>query len=138
MDKVIRKSAFFLTLCLFLGAAAFAQTSAIEGDVKDENGKGVKDALVKITRTDIKGNYKVKTDKKGHYFHAGLPLGNVQRCGRDRRPGSRHCQQCIRTRLGDPTNVSFDLKAKAAQAAALQAGRRTGHPDQRADSRDVS
>ena len=28
-----------------------------------------------VTRTDIKGNYKVKTDKKGHYFHAGLPLG---------------------------------------------------------------
>ena len=26
-------------------------------------------------RTDIKGNYKCKTNKKGHYFYNGLPLG---------------------------------------------------------------
>lgn len=125
MDKVIRKSAFLFTLCLFLSAAAFAQTSSLEGDVKDENGKGIKDALVKIARTDIKGNYKVKTDKKGHYFHAGLPLGTynltVEVEGQDRDTVSG-----VRTKLGDPTAVNFDLKAKAQQAEALQKAAETG------------
>src|SRR5206468_10510772 len=102
MDKLIRKSAVLLTFFLLMGVAAFAQTSALEGDVKDENGKPVQGALVKIVRTDIKGNYKVKTDKKGHYFHAGLPLGTydvtveVEGKARDNIKG-------VRTRLGDPT-----------------------------------
>src|SRR3974377_336729 len=60
---------------LFLAASAWAQTGSFSGDVKDENGKGLVGALIKIERQDIKGSYKVKTDKKGHFFHAGLPLG---------------------------------------------------------------
>ncbi len=71
----IRKSTLLTGLFLLLGAGAWAQTSSIEGNVKGEDGNGVKGATVHITRTDIKGNYKVNTDKKGHYFHAGLPLG---------------------------------------------------------------
>jgi hypothetical protein len=63
-----------LSLVMFTGAA-LAQTSALEGTVKGEDGQPLKDALVKIDRTDIKGSYKVKTKKKGDYFHAGLPLG---------------------------------------------------------------
>jgi tetratricopeptide (TPR) repeat protein len=126
MDKTpTRKLALGLTLLLLSGVAAFAQTSSLEGDVKDENGKGIKDALVKITRTDIKGNYKVKTDKKGHYFHAGLPLGTynvtVEVDGKD-----RDTVNGVRTRLGDPTPVNFDLKAKVDQAKALEKAAETG------------
>ena len=73
---------------LFLAITSFAQTSSLEGDVKGEDGQPLKGALVKIERKDIKGNYKVKTDKKGHYFHAGLPLGTykltVEVDGKDR------------------------------------------------------
>ena len=73
---------------LFLAFTSFAQTSSLEGDVKGEDGQPLKGALVKIERTDIKGSYKVKTDKKGHYFHAGLPLGMyviIARSGREGR-----------------------------------------------------
>ncbi len=118
MDNVIRKIAFLSTLGVFLCATALAQTSALEGDVKDENGKGVQGALVKITRTDIKGNYKVKTDKKGHYFHAGLPLGNynvtVEIEGKD-----VDTVNGVRTKLGDPVPVNFDLKAQRAKQEAV-------------------
>ena len=58
-----------------LAAAAFAQTGSIRGRVTDENGQPVKDAMVYLERQGVRGNYKVKTKKKGDYFHAGLPLG---------------------------------------------------------------
>jgi tetratricopeptide (TPR) repeat protein len=65
-------------LCsLALAAFAWAQsgTSFLEGTAADKDGKPLAGALVKIERTDVKGSYQVKTDKKGKWFHAGLPLG---------------------------------------------------------------
>jgi tetratricopeptide (TPR) repeat protein len=110
---------------LLLAGAAMAQTGAIEGDVKGPDGAGLRGALVKIERTDIKGNYKVKTDKKGHFFHAGLPLGQynvvleVEGKDVDRVQG-------VRTRLGDPVAVNFDLKAQAQKQQAMQQAAETG------------
>ena len=43
--------------------------------MKGQDGKPVEKAEVKIVRTDIKGNYKTKTNKKGHYLYMGLPMG---------------------------------------------------------------
>ena len=60
---------------LFLALTSFAQITAMEGDVKGEDGKPLVGAMIKIVRTDIKGNYNVKTDKKGHFFYNGLPIG---------------------------------------------------------------
>jgi tetratricopeptide (TPR) repeat protein len=55
-------------------ASAFAQVGRIEGDiVKRGTTEGIPGAEVVIERTDIKGSYPVKTDKKGHYLHAGVP-----------------------------------------------------------------
>jgi tetratricopeptide (TPR) repeat protein len=106
---------------VFFALTSFAQTSSLEGDVKGEDGQPLKGALVKIDRTDIKGAYKVKTDKKGHYFHAGLPLGmyniTVEVDGKD-----RDSVKGVRTRLGDPTPVNFDLQALAGRQKAADAG----------------
>ena len=73
--------------CSFCPPPRWAQTTTLEGDVKGENGQPLKDAIIKIERLDIKGNYKTKTDKKGHYIHAGLPLGTLQHLGGSRRQG---------------------------------------------------
>src|SRR5258705_5564373 len=94
---------------LVFSLAASAQTTSLAGEVKGEDGQPLKDAWIKIERKDIKGSYKVKTNKKGEYFHAGLPLGQydvmleVDGKLRDQVKG-------IRTRLGDPTPVNFDLQ----------------------------
>ena len=116
---------------LFLAITSFAQTSSLEGDVKGEDGQPLKGALVKIERKDIKGNYKVKTDKKGHYFHAGLPLGTykltVEVDGKD-----VDSVDNVRTRLGDPQPVNFDLQAAEAEQRGHAEGRRIGHAHQRA------
>ncbi len=110
---------------LVLALSAFAQTSSLEGDVKGEDGAPLKGALVKIERKDIKGNYKVKTDKKGHYFHAGLPLGTykliVEVDGKD-----RDTVDNVRTRLGDPTEVNFDLQQQKQRAEAMNRAAETG------------
>jgi len=108
--------------CL-LALTSFAQITAIEGDVKGEDGAPAVKAVVKIVRTDIKGNYKCDTNKKGHYFYNGLPLGTYNitvEIGGKEMDGVNG----VRTRLGDPTPVNFDLQkiaaarnAKAAQAA---------------------
>ncbi|MEY4166631.1 MAG: hypothetical protein RIR52_455, partial [Acidobacteriota bacterium] len=53
---------------------ATAQVGRLEGDVtKVGSAEPVVGAEVQIVRTDIKGNYNVKTDKKGHFLHAGVP-----------------------------------------------------------------
>ena len=104
-------------VCL-LALTSYAQISAIEGDVKGEDGNPAVKARVKIVRTDIRGNYKCDTNKKGHYFYNGLPLGTyditVEIDGKD-----VDAVKGVRTRLGDPTPVNFDLQ-KAAQQRANQ------------------
>jgi len=53
---------------------AMAQTGRFEGDVvKADTKEPVVGAEVQIERVDIKGSYPVKTDKKGHFLHAGVP-----------------------------------------------------------------
>ncbi len=122
---MLRQLAVALGATLMFSLGAAAQTGAISGKVKGPDGVGVKDALVKIERTDIKGNYKVKTNKKGEYFHAGLPLGQynvaVEIGGQDvdRVNG-------VRTKLGDPVEINFDLQARQEKQQALQKAAETG------------
>ena len=112
-----------LNVLVFAAAAtAFAQTTTLQGDVTDENGQPLKGAVIVLDRTDIKGHYQVKSDKKGHWLYTGLPLGTY----------NISCQvngqtvdkvNAVKSQFGDDAPpVNFDLrKAKAAQAAATQA-----------------
>jgi len=114
------KSVALSAAALFLfSCVAFAQVSSLEGDVKDENGQPLKGALVKIDRKDIKGHYQVKTDKKGHYFHTGLPLGTykvtLEVDGKDVDNVDN-----VRTSLGDSQPINFDLQATKKRNQSLQ------------------
>ena len=105
--------------CL-LALTSFAQITAIEGDVKGEDGNPAVNAAIKIVRTDIKGNYPCKTNKKGHFFYNGLPPGtynvSVEMDGKE-----MDIVRGVRTRLGDPTPVNFDLQKIAQQKKAMSA-----------------
>jgi tetratricopeptide (TPR) repeat protein len=108
-------------LVLLASCAAWAQTTTLEGDVKDENGQPLKGALIVLNRTDIKGHYQVKTDKKGHWLYTGLPFGvydvELQLDGKmvDKVNG-------VHTSYSDSKPIDFNLKAvKETQAAAQQA-----------------
>src|ERR1039457_2481551 len=105
--------------CL-LALTSFAQITAIEGDVKGEDGNPAVNAAIKIVRTDIKGNYPCKTNKKGHFFYNGLPLGtynvSVEMDGNE-----KDIVRGVRTRLGDPVPVNFDLQKIGQQKKAMSA-----------------
>jgi Tfp pilus assembly protein PilF len=120
------RHAGLLTTAMLLGAlGAYAQTSSLEGTIKGYDGQPLKDAVVLIERTDIKGNYKTKSDKKGRYFHAGLPLGmyNITVTLEGKPVDSI---KGVRTRLGDPLPVDFDLQRIAEQQKAMQQAAQTG------------
>ncbi len=63
--------------CAMIALAALtaeAQTGRLEGDVvKADTKEPIVGAEIQIERTDIKGSYPVKSDKKGHFLHAGVP-----------------------------------------------------------------
>lgn len=75
---------FLLTLSLLLAGslAVFAQTAPVTGKIVIKKADGttepVVDALVEAFRTDIKAKFPSdKTNKKGEFSFAGLPLGAV-------------------------------------------------------------
>ncbi len=116
MHAIARKLLITLPVALVLASSAWAQTTAIEGDVKGVDGKGLAGATIKIVRTDIKANYKVKTDKKGHYYYGGLAIGTynitleIEGMDVDQVSG-------YRSGLGDPKPANFDMKEIQARNA---------------------
>src|SRR6202046_3454461 len=105
---------------LFAGAA-WAQIAAIEGDVKGADGEMVKNAQILIERQDMKGTYKgAKTDKKGHYIYNGLPFPGTYNVTVSVDGQVKDVTKGVRTQLGDPVNISFDLKQSAAQQQTAQ------------------
>src|ERR1051326_7606538 len=105
---------------LFTGAA-FAQITAIEGDVKGADGQPVKGASILIEREDMKGTYKgAKTDKKGHYIYNGLPIGGKFTVSVLIDGKARDQQKGVSPRMGDPTPVNFDLRAQQSEQQAIQ------------------
>jgi tetratricopeptide (TPR) repeat protein len=111
---------------LLLSLPAFSQVTGVEGLVKDQDGKPVQGAVVTFERTDIKGHYTVKSDKKGHFGHYGLPMGtfniSVAIDGQVRDTASN-----FRTSPGDPKTLNFDLKQSAQQQQALAKAAETGN-----------
>lgn len=124
-QKFFRKLTLLIGAFLFVSAGAWAQTTTLEGDVKGEDGKGLKDAVIKIERLDIKGNYKTKTDKKGHWIHAGLPIGTykvtLEVSGKDIDSVNN-----VRSRLGDSTPINFNMAEMKQRQDAMQKAAETG------------
>ena len=120
MLATLRRLAIAGPLTLMFSAACWGQTTAFEGDVKGEDGKPLVKVTVHLDRKDIKGNYKVNTDKKGHYYYGGLPIGTykiwVELDGKERDSADN-----VRSGLGDAKVISFDLKSSATSAASRQA-----------------
>jgi tetratricopeptide (TPR) repeat protein len=110
---------------LLCASAVFAQVTTLEGSVKDENGQPLKGAVIKLERTDIKGHYQVKSDKKGHWFYTGLPLGTYNiTCEVDGKVVDT--VNGVKSKYGDSTIVDFDAGRMKQQQAAAQQAAETG------------
>lgn len=61
------------------GDEAYGQLGFISGEVVDEDGKPIQDVTIRIESMDVNRKYKVKTDKKGKYLHAGVSIQSMYR-----------------------------------------------------------
>lgn len=52
-----------------------AQTSMVQGTVRDSSGNPIVGAVVEYHNRDTGQTYKIKTDKKGHYLSLGIVMG---------------------------------------------------------------
>lgn len=112
-------------LLLLSASLAVAQVTTIEGDVKGPDGQLYKGAVIKLVRTDIKGNYSVKSDKKGHWFYTGLPLGTYNiSCEIDGKQVDN--VNNVHSKYGESTTIDFDASKAAAQTQALAKAAETG------------
>jgi tetratricopeptide (TPR) repeat protein len=121
MPATLRKLAIGIPLTLLFSALCWGQTGAIEGDVKGEDGKPLVKVMIHLDRTDIKGSYKVPTDKKGHYYYGGLPPTGVFKVWVEMDGKERDVMDNVRSGLGEAKKVDFDLSKSAKSAAEKQA-----------------
>jgi len=92
-----------------------AQTGSIEGEAKGADGTPLIGVLVKLDRKDIKQHFEVKTDKKGHYFHAGLPVA-LYRVSFNQEGKEIFFFDNIKVPLGDTFKLDLNLKQEAERA----------------------
>jgi tetratricopeptide (TPR) repeat protein len=120
MLATLRRFAIAIPFTLLFSVSCWGQTTAFEGDVKGEDGKPLVKVPVHLDRKDIKGSYKVNTDKKGHYYYGGLPLGTykiwVEVDGKE-----RDSVDNVRSGMGDAKVINFDLHAAASSNSDKQA-----------------
>jgi tetratricopeptide (TPR) repeat protein len=121
MSAMLRRLLIATPLTLLFTAACFAQMTVIEGDVKGEDGKPLKDAIIKIDRKDMKGAYNTKTDKKGHYIYTGIPKGAYSVTLEVGGKVIDHID-IAQTNTADSTMASFDMKELAARQAKANTG----------------
>lgn len=121
----LRRPLLFLGFVVITAGGAWAQTTTMEGDVKGQDGQPLKGAVIVLDRTDIKGHYQVKSDKKGHWLYTGLPFGKydiactVNGQVMDKVTG-------VQSKYGDSTVVDFDLQKTAAAHQAQQQAANAG------------
>lgn len=121
MLATLRKFAIGIPFALLLSVTCWGQTAAFEGDVKGEDGKPMVKVTVHLDRIDIKGNYKVNTDKKGHYYYGGLPPSGEYKIWVEVDGKERDSMDHVHGGLGDAKKVDFDLSKSAKSNADRQA-----------------
>jgi tetratricopeptide (TPR) repeat protein len=127
MFAQLRSSLLLSGLLLVMAGGAWAQTTTLEGDVRDANGQPLKGAVIVLDRTDIKGHYTVKSDKKGHWLYTGLPYGKFDVSIQvDGKTADALTMKGVQSKYGESTTVDFDMRKAAAQQADLQKAAATG------------
>jgi tetratricopeptide (TPR) repeat protein len=125
MLSPLRRLLYFSGFLLVGTCPLWAQTTTLEGVAKDPSGQPIKGAQVVLNRTDMKGNYHVKTDKKGHWLYMGLPYGTydvslvIDGKTVDKVNG-------VHSKYGEPQEVNFDEKKTAQEQQATQQANAAG------------
>jgi hypothetical protein len=110
----------FIGLVVFT-ATAWAGNSVLQGIVKDPKGQPVKGADIRIEAKDgSKLSKSVKTDASGHYISDPLPVGTY-RITLIVNGAVKASINNTKTKLGEPTQLNFELKATSPSQASAPA-----------------
>lgn len=122
MPSNLIRNCVLATLALtLLASTALAQVGSVRGKVTAADGSGVQGAMIYIERVGVRGNYKVKTNKRGNFFHAGLPLGGY--AVRLEIDGKQvYSVNGYQVKLGEQEPLDFDLGEIQREAQAARSG----------------
>jgi hypothetical protein len=112
----------FIGLIVFT-ASAWAGNSVLQGIVKDPKGQPVKGADVRIEAKDGSKLFKtVKTDASGRYISDALPVGTYG-VTLIVNGAVKASIKNTKTKLGEPTQLNFELKPASASQASAKKGK---------------
>lgn len=127
MLRMVRRAATLAAVCLVLGGLAFSQTlCTFVGKVIGTDGNPMKDAVIKIERKDIRGNWKTKTNKKGEWLYAGMPFPGTFKITCEVDGKVMDAMDNVKSAMGDPVTVDFDLAKNAKRSEALTKAAESG------------
>jgi tetratricopeptide (TPR) repeat protein len=110
---------------------SLAQMGTFIGRVVGADGKPQKDVVIKIERTDIKGNWKAKTNKKGEWIYSGMQSGGRYNISCEVDGKVMDTVNGVRATMGEPVEVQVcDLQKLAAKNTAMQKAMETGQVTQ--------
>jgi len=114
-----------LSVLFLLSGTASAQLCAARGKVIGEDGAPLKGAVIKFSSKDVTKVYEVKTDKRGEYFHGGLPRANFRVAVEVDGKEMDHVDN-VQTQFTEAKTENFDLHILAQKKAALAKAAETG------------
>ncbi|MGH9623607.1 MAG: tetratricopeptide repeat protein [Bryobacteraceae bacterium] len=125
MLPLLRKLLCFSVLLGLASFPAWAQTTTLEGTAKNAQGQPAKGAQVVLSRTDMKGHYHVKVNKKGHWLYMGLPYGSYDvTLVVDGKTVAK--VSGVHTKYGSPQSVTLNAQRAVARAQATQQANASG------------
>ena len=127
MLRMLRRAATLAAVSLIMAGMVFPQTlCTFMGKVIGTDGKPMQGAVIKIERKDIRGNWKTKTNKKGEWLYSGMPFPGTFKVSCEIEDKVVDSMDNIKSALGEPVVVDFDLFKGAERAKALAKAADTG------------
>ncbi len=127
MLRMVRRAATLAAVCLVMAGLAFPQSlCTFMGKVIGPDGSPLKDAVIKIERKDIRGNWKTKTNKKGEWLYAGMPFPGTFKISCEVDTKVVDSMDNVKSALGEPVTIDFDLFKGAQRAKELARAADTG------------
>lgn len=134
-------------LVVSASVTSLAQVGELRGSVMMQQADGQKvplaDAQIDVFRSDIKGEYHTKTNKKGEYVFAGLPLVGTYVVVASHATATPNWQPRVRVGQGAPVDITltpgngkrptYDEVKAASAAAAAPEGAPTGANESASD-----
>lgn len=127
MLRTIRRVVVLAATVTVFAGLSLAQMGTFIGRVIGADGKPQKDVVIKIERTDIKGNWKTKTNKKGEWIYSGMQSGGRYNISCEVDGKTMDTVNNVRAQMGEPVEIDLcNLQKVAAKNAAMQKAMETG------------